>query len=355
MRSVALQDRLSGLPRPWILALGLLIGGLVAFVDHVTGIELLIAFFHTVPIAFTAWFAGAAWSLPVTALGISASLFDDLRAGHVYSSAAVPYENAVVRLAFFLVVTFLVERLRKARQAEEELSRVKSTMMSVVSHEFANSLHTLTLATALLKNSEKDGSVPFSRARGYGILDRTTRHLKLAVANFLSMNRLESGRFEVRPRPLDLRGLAQETMTMIQPLAEEKSIAVSLHGPPGAVTVRADPDALALVLSNLAGNAVKYTPAGGHVSLRLSVDGGKAVVAVEDSGIGVAPEEIKRILAGRYRTGEGQAMAKGFGIGLLVCREMLESQGSKLELESEPGKGSRFHFSLPLWEGPIAP
>jgi signal transduction histidine kinase len=119
--------------------------------------------------------------------------------------------------------------------------------------------------------------------------------------------------------------------------------------------VRADPEALSVVMANLIGNAFKYTADGGVVTIRISVERtapARALVSVEDTGIGIAPEDRDRILSGDYRTGEARRVAKGYGVGLRVVSELLESQGSALGLESEAGKGSRFFFRLPLWEEP---
>ena len=126
-----------------------------------------------------------------------------------------------------------------------------------------------------------------------------------------------------------------------------------LDFPPHSVPVRADPDALSVVMSNLIGNAFKYTPAGGTVTVRIVQEAGPpaaALVSVEDTGIGIPAAERQRISSGYYRAKGGLLVAKGFGVGLKVARELLESQGARLEIESEPGRGSRFSFRVLLWE-----
>jgi signal transduction histidine kinase len=102
-----------------------------------------------------------------------------------------------------------------------------------------------------------------------------------------------------------------------------------------------------VVLSNLIGNAIKYTPKGGQVTVSLETVTEGVRVKVRDTGIGIAPEDQQTVFSGFYRTPEGKTQAKGYGLGLMVSRQILESHGSALKLESQPGKGSRFYFDLP--------
>ena len=113
-------------------------------------------------------------------------------------------------------------------------------------------------------------------------------------------------------------------------------------------------NALVLVTTNLLGNAIKYTPDGGRVTVKLSVEPDKRLrVAIHDTGIGVAPEERERILSG-HRTEAGRKVAKGFGVGLTIVKRVLDAHRSVLEIDSAPEKGSVFSFVLPRWENETA-
>ncbi|NNN05841.1 MAG: ATP-binding protein [Elusimicrobia bacterium] len=132
-----------------------------------------------------------------------------------------------------------------------------------------------------------------------------------------------------------------------------KHLSLSTALPPGSLFVSADADALSIVLSNLIGNAFKYTPDGGSVTVQVALEAAQtAIVTVEDAGIGIAPEDIQRISSGCYRAKPGKIAAGGYGVGLKVVRDLLESQHSRLEIDSALGRGSRFSFRLPLWRGP---
>ena len=138
----------------------------------------------------------------------------------------------------------------------------------------------------------------------------------------------------------------------MRPLAEQKGIDLRLEFPETTFPVTADPDAMILVLSNLIGNAIKYTPSPGRVSVRLRPVSGdptrEVEVSIEDTGIGIAAQDQEAIFQGFYRTGQGRKISKGYGLGLMVSRQIMESHGSSLEVDSQPGQGSRLHFRLPV-------
>jgi signal transduction histidine kinase len=168
---------------------------------------------------------------------------------------------------------------------------------------------------------------------------------------------LEGGQYRPQLGLTKLRTVTHEALALLEPIIESKKVALRLDFPSVGVPVRADPDALSVVMTNLIGNAFKYTPDGGSVTIRITVDRttpAKALVSVEDTGIGIAPEDRKKILSGDYRTREAIRVAKGYGVGLRVVSELLASQGATLGVESLKGKGSRFFFSLPIWDEPAA-
>ena len=129
-------------------------------------------------------------------------------------------------------------------------------------------------------------------------------------------------------------------------MAERKGIALDALTPP-AVFITADENMLVTVVRNLLANAVKFTAAGGKVSLEITETDGKHIVAVSDTGTGMTPEQLQNLFRiDRQQSREGTAGEQGSGLGLIVCREMLQKNGSTLHVESEAGKGSRFWFEV---------
>lgn len=343
-----------GLPKPLGFALGLLMAAAVWYADRLVAAQVSLAVFYLFPIVFVAWFCGGAWAYAMSLLSAAAWLQADMAAGRTYSHWFIPYVNGAMRLAFFCVVTalsVLIARLRTLNDRERELSELKSDMVSLVSHEFGNFLTTFKLSLALLEESEP-ADAPAQRRQYYATLERVYAHLASAVENFLNLNRIESGRFEPHLRRTALRTLIHATVSQMGPLIEDKHVELRLDFPSKPVPVKADPDALSVIMSNLIGNAFKYTPAGGAVTVRIALDADSARIDVEDTGIGIPADELRRLGSGFYRAESGQRKAKGFGVGLKVTRELLESLGARLDIKSEPGRGSTFSFRLPLWSEP---
>lgn len=342
-----------------IFAIGVVLLAVIWSLDRLASAQVSMSIFYLIPIGFVAWFGGGSWSYLTAFLAAAAWLQADIALGRTYSHWIIPYWNAVVRLGFFLIVTALsalMQRLRRLKDIEHEASQLKSDMLSLVSHEFGNSLTTLRLALTLLRESEGEGAEA-ERAENCAVMERVIAHLSATTANFLNLNRLEGGRFRPQLKRTPLRTVAREALALLEPVIESKKVTLVLDFPSEVVPVRADPDALSVVMTNLLGNAFKYTPDGGSVTIRISVEKTvpvQALVSVEDTGIGISSEDRIKILSGDYRTREARRVAKGYGVGLRVVSELLESQGSALGVESEAGKGSRFFFRLPLWEEPVA-
>ncbi|MFA6004190.1 MAG: HAMP domain-containing sensor histidine kinase, partial [Elusimicrobiota bacterium] len=262
------------------------------------------------------------------------------------------------RLVFFFIFARLITMrryyltARAAHEAAEEVSRLKSNMISLVSHEYGNALTNMKLAMDLLRHSEP-APPETSREHAYEVLDRAIEHLRVATANFLNLNRLQSGHLKLNVCRTRMRTVASETLLILQPIIESKHLRLKIDFPTTPVPVQADPDALSLIMSNLMTNAVKYTPSGGSITIRIAKEDGpppRARFSVEDTGIGISEPDRERILTGFYRTEESRKVAKGFGVGLMLVNELIERHGSQLQIESQPGQGARFYFYLPLWE-----
>ena len=237
------------------------------------------------------------------------------------------------------------------RKNAEELNAFKTSLVSVVSHEFGNSLTVMKIAVSLL---EKNMASKGREANGQllGMITSNIDLLNRAVQNLLNMGRLEAGKLAIDFKPTDAAEILKSVFKGLQLLCEQKSLRASLAIPAGLRPVRADPASLILVVSNLLSNAIKYTPAGGRIVLgvlREKARPGQYRVYVQDSGIGVAPDDRAKILAGHFRSEVGKKMtSKGFGVGLSLAQQIVEAHGSTIEIEDADGQGSRFSFLLPI-------
>lgn len=319
----------------------------VALLDYVTGIEVSLSVFYLLPIALLAWGLGMRAGLWMSLCsGVAVFLMDYVLGRHMYSNPLTPYWNALVMLGFFALTAYFISELRLLLRRVQEIAAFKSDMVSMVSHEFNNSLTKISLAATLMEEGEP-APVPEDRARFYRLLNQTAGQMKQQVKNLLNRARLEAGRLRLEKRPLELRRLVREVVDSALPLSDDKGVSILTEFPEKIIPIEADPDAIVLVIDNLVNNAVKYTPSGGRVTIRIAAAGeGLAEFSVADTGVGISKEDLGEIFSGFYRTAQGKAKAKGFGIGLKVSNELLEAHGSRLQVESESGKGSRFFFKL---------
>ncbi|MDD2804012.1 MAG: HAMP domain-containing sensor histidine kinase [Elusimicrobiales bacterium] len=327
--------------------------GLISWLDYNTGVEVSFSIFYLVPVSLVAWSSGLVNGLAMSVVSaVVWMLMDHVIGGRVYTSPTVAYWNSLVRFGFFTVTAVSLAVIRRMLGRERESSRLKSDMVSMVSHEFNNSLITLNLVSTLLR--EYDGeAVTEERRKLYAILENTSRNLNQMIKNFLNKARLEAGKFVLDVQPTELRKIVCGVVDTASPLSEAKGITVSTNFPEGVIPVKCDPDAIALVMNNLIGNALKYTPQKGRVAVTIApVEGSKnrVRISVEDTGIGIEKNDAKAIFSGFYRADGGKSSGKGFGIGLKVARDLVEAHGSRIFVESAPGRGSKFTFELPVWE-----
>ena len=163
-------------------------------------------------------------------------------------------------------------------------------------------------------------------------------------------SKIESGRIEVKSSRVSLSGLVHEVVEALRPVAAEKVIALEATIREPSILVWADRDKINQVLTNLIGNAIKFTPVQGRVTVSASRNGGESVqVSVSDTGPGVPPDEKEKIFAKFYRIAEVNGEnSKGTGLGLAISKALVELHGGKIWVESEAGRGSTFSFTLPV-------
>jgi len=339
--------------------LGMLL--LIAWLDYVTTVEVSLLSFYWLPIGLATWYCGLAPGLGMAVVGVAAATCTDYLGGKIWGHPFFLLWEVSTRVISFSIFVWVMRQLRIAYDREavaletsQQNAQLKSDMISLINHEYANALTSMKLAVLLLRDSEA-ARTSVERENHCDVLDRAIEHLCTATLNFLNLNRIESGHLLLNIRRTRMRSAARETLQLLKPLIAARKIHLRTDFPDTPVPVRADPEALAIIMSNLIGNAVKYTPSGGTITVRIAKEGrdpSLVLVAVEDTGIGFSAQQRDLIMSGHYRTPEGRKAAKGFGIGLMLVRELIERHGSRLLIDSRPGEGSRFSFYLSLAEGP---
>ena len=169
------------------------------------------------------------------------------------------------------------------------------------------------------------------------------------VVDLLAISRLESDDGGLQFETMDMREPVTEAFRTLSPVAESEKLVLEAEVPDGVVPIKGDAEALRELAENLVGNGIKYTPRGGRVHVRLAVEGTHAVLEVEDTGIGIAPEHQGRIFERFYRVDKARSrQLGGTGLGLSIVKHVALTHGGNVSLRSAPGEGSTFRVLIPL-------
>ena len=224
--------------------------------------------------------------------------------------------------------------------AARHLDEVREEFLSTAAHEFKTPLAVVKAYAQLM--SRRDAG----ERRALAVIQRQVDRLTRLLEDILESTRLRSGEGAGRAERFDLVALARAAADRIRPTAPAHALAVEADRP---VPVVADRDRIARVLANLLENAVRFSPAGGEVRVRIESMDGQAIVSVVDRGIGIPPERQGEVFRRYYRAHAGtEHDYGGLGLGLEVSRAVVERHGGRMWFESAPGAGSTFHFGLPL-------
>jgi PAS domain S-box-containing protein len=230
---------------------------------------------------------------------------------------------------------------------EENVDRMKSEFISLASHQLRTPLSAVKTYTHMLMEGYMGDLVPAQKKALRTILSASNRMNEL-VNMLLNVTRVESGSLAISSKPHNLQRLAEEVMKEMELAASEKSIDLKLELPKTACSVRTDNLLAKEILINLMTNAIKYTPEGGRVSMRLSNRADSAIFCVTDTGIGIPAYSQEHIFTKFFRA---QNVIKrettGTGLGLYLVKGLAEALGGKVWFTSEENIGSKFYFSLP--------
>jgi len=248
-------------------------------------------------------------------------------------------------------VTRRTAELEKANTRLLELDRLKSDFLSTVSHELRTPLTSIRSFSEILLRYDVDDLE--KRRKFVGIINNEAERLTRMINDLLDLSKIEAGRLELFPEPLDLEPVFARSIDTSQPLFAEKGIKVISTIVESLPRVFADADRLHQVLTNLLANAVKFSPEGGTIKISGMMKEGFALISVADEGPGIPPDRLERIFERFHQVRDTQQPHPlGTGLGLTISREIVEKMGGKIWGESEPGEGAMFLFTVPLFEGP---
>jgi signal transduction histidine kinase/CheY-like chemotaxis protein len=238
------------------------------------------------------------------------------------------------------------EALVQAKEEAVRASKFKDQFLSTMSHELRTPLNAVLGFSDLLAD-ERYGSLNDRQRRYVTHIHTGGTHLLKLITDILDLSKIEAGRLEIVREDVSIASAFAEVLGALQPLADKKSQALLQQVEP-ELYIRADATRFKQILMNLIGNAIKFTPEGGRIELLARQVGGQVRLEVRDNGPGIAPEEQQRIFEAFYRLAQTGSATEGTGLGLAITARLVELHGSKLEIESKPGDGTCFYFSLPL-------
>jgi signal transduction histidine kinase len=240
----------------------------------------------------------------------------------------------------------MLTRAQAAQAKAEEANRLKDEFLATVSHELRAPLTAMLGWIALSRGKRLDEA---SKERAMETVERNVRTQKKLVDDLLDLSSIGAGNFTLDLEPTDLFNIISLAVECVRPEAVAKGVRLQKNLDPAAHLFSLDPNRFQQVIWNLAQNAVKFTPAGGVVEVRLSYPNGRAEIEVIDTGIGIAREFLPFVFD-RFRQADGSITRKhgGLGLGLAIVRSLVEMHGGVVEAESAgPGQGSTFRITLP--------
>jgi len=235
----------------------------------------------------------------------------------------------------------------EARNREiERANRLKSEFLASMSHELRTPLHTI-IGFAELLEEGSEGPLNDAQKRFLNHIHRDSEHLLELINDVLDLSRIEAGQLTLKREHYPLARSIDEALDTVRPGAALKGILLENRGQADTI-IDADPLRVREMLYNLLSNAVKFTPEGGTVWVQSFEDSGFARITVGDTGVGIPTEEQENIFDKFYQVGNTtRGVREGTGLGLAITRELVQMHGGWIEVDSEPGVGSRFTFALP--------
>lgn len=229
---------------------------------------------------------------------------------------------------------------------QKELERMKSNFLSVVSHELKTPLHSIKGFVEIILMG-KTGPITDIQQDFLTTVKEQTDHLQRLIEDLLAFSRLESGELRLRLSEVLPAEVVATVEQRLAPLAERNGLELRNEVPPDIPTIYADPVRLEQVFTNLMENAIKFTPSGGTVTVGGRDRGEEVLFWVSDTGIGIPLEEQERIFEQFYQVDSGpNRLYRGTGLGLSICKHIVTRHGGRIWVESMPGKGSTFYFTL---------
>ncbi|PKH20254.1 histidine kinase [Pseudomonas sp. 43NM1] len=235
-----------------------------------------------------------------------------------------------------------------ARQVlrEQRAVQARDDLVAVVSHDLRNPMTVISMLCGMMQKAfSSDGQHTSRRiATAIDTMQQATSRMNTLLEDLLDTSKIDAGRYTITPQPLAVAEMFEEANALLSPLALDKDIEISFHAEP-QLKINADPERLFQVLSNLVGNAIKFTPRSGKIGVVAMASGDEIVFSVRDTGEGIPPDQLPFVFDRYWTVKEGNP--SGTGLGLYITQGIVEAHGGRIEAQSEVGRGTEFRFTVP--------
>jgi len=242
------------------------------------------------------------------------------------------------------VQIFKQRQLKRSKEAADAANQAKSAFIANMSHELRSPLNAILGFTQIMTRSQ---TLPKEHQESVSIINRSGEHLLTLINNVLDLSKIEAGRVTLNPKNFDLHRLLDDIHDMFQLKAADKGLHLSLEPAPNLPRyIRTDEVKLRQILINLINNALKFTQQGGICVRSQSMNNSKIAFEVEDTGPGIAPEDLKTLFEAFSQTESGKQSQEGTGLGLSISRQFVQVMGGEMHVSSTLGKGTIFTFEI---------
>jgi signal transduction histidine kinase len=229
----------------------------------------------------------------------------------------------------------LLEAVRGSLRAREEI-------VGVVSHDLRNPVAAVKMLSGALLTG---GDVPNVARESLSLIADAAEQMDSLIRDLLDVTRMDVGQLQLAPEPVDPSELLDEALRTLRPLIEDRKIELDVQVEKGLPKVRADIERVQQVISNLVGNAIKFTPSGGRITVAARGDDGEVVFSVADTGRGIAEDQLPKVFDRYWQS--TRTDRQGAGLGLAIAKGIVEGHGGAISIESKPDKGTCVEFTLP--------
>jgi PAS domain S-box-containing protein len=237
--------------------------------------------------------------------------------------------------------------LEFAKERAEDMDRLKSAFLATMSHELRTPLNSIIGFTGIILQGLA-GPLTDEQMKQLGMVRSSARHLLSLINDVLDISKIESGQLKIYTETFDINETIKKVVRTVTPLSQEKGLALVADLTPEVGQITSDRQRVEQVLINLVNNAIKFTEKG-EVLIKCRVNGSRLITSVKDSGIGIKPEDMDHLFIPFQQIDSSMARQyEGTGLGLSICKKILDMLGGILSVESQPGVGSTFTFTLPL-------